>query len=293
MHGIVRYSFTIVASFCIAVLAGERAFGQVLKGEPAYGGWHDDRSGLRRVLTPQDLPLIEKPIYGLAQVIPIPTSAPPQVPDGFSVELATPALRKLRVIRGAPSVLSFDSDGTHMQIVTTGLHNCGGITVQLATVDLWVAHSNGVLSPSSPRAFTMQQISLIVTQGGDGTIWRVAYHETAQGTHNADTGLDLYIAHCSACHQASGEGLLGVMPPLKGSGVVNKEAAGKHIKIVLNGTQGAPAGGVVYAAVMPPFAGALNDAEISDIINYERRSWGNHGTPVTAAQVALQRARPK
>jgi cytochrome c oxidase cbb3-type subunit 2 len=54
--------------------------------------------------------------------------------------------------------------------------------------------------------------------------------------------------------------------------------------------QGGRAGGVVYAAPMPPFAGALNDAEIVDIIDYERRSWGNHGKPVTAAQVAAGRA---
>jgi hypothetical protein len=72
---------------------GERAFGQVLKGEAAYGGWHDDRPGLRRLLTPQDLPLIEKPTYGLAPVVPIPTDARSQVPDGFSVERVTSALR--------------------------------------------------------------------------------------------------------------------------------------------------------------------------------------------------------
>ena len=106
MFGIVRYSFTIVATFCVAALCGERAFGQVLKGEAAYGGWHDDRPGLRRLLTPQDLPPIEKPTYGLAQVVPIPTGARPQVPDGFSVERVTSALRKPRVIREAPPELS-------------------------------------------------------------------------------------------------------------------------------------------------------------------------------------------
>jgi len=115
----------------------------------------------------------------------------------------------------------------------------------------------------------------------------------AQGTHNADTGRDLYVANCSACHQAGGEGLPGVVPPLKGSGVVNKDDAEKHIQVILNGMQGARAGGVVYATVMPKFAGALSDAEISDIVNYERRSWGNHGAPVTAAQVAAGRARPE
>lgn len=253
MHGIVHYSFTIVASFCVAVLAGERAFGQVLKGEAAHGRLYDDRPGLRRLLTPQDLPPIAKPTYGMAQIVPTPTGAPPQVPDASSVERVTSAL-----CREAPN------EGDNF------LHDYKGSALEVS--------NDG---------------SLIVTEGGHGTIWRVAPHETAQGTHNADTGRDLYIANCSACHQASGEGLPGVMPPLKGSGVVNKEDAGKHIKIVLNGMEGARAGGVVYAAVMPPFAGALSDAEIADIINYERRSWGNHGTPVTAAQVAGERARPK
>jgi mono/diheme cytochrome c family protein len=37
----------------------------------------------------------------------------------------------------------------------------------------------------------------------------------------------------------------------------------------------------------------LSDADIADIIDYERSSWGNHGTLVTAAQVAAERANSK
>jgi cytochrome c oxidase cbb3-type subunit 2 len=139
-------------------------------------------------------------------------------------------------------------------------------------------------------AFTIvASFCVAVLAGGRafGQVWDV------QGTHDADTVRDLYIANCSACHQTNGEGLPGVFPPLKGSGVVNKDDAVKHIQVVLNGMQGARAGGVVYAATMPPFAGTLSDAEIAGIIDYERSSWGNHGTPVTAAQVAAERARPK
>jgi mono/diheme cytochrome c family protein len=62
---------------------------------------------------------------------------------------------------------------------------------------------------------------------------------------------------------------------------------------VLDGVQGAKAGGMLYATPMPPFAGSLNDIDIADIIDYERSSWGNHGKPVTAAEVAAQRARSK
>ena len=106
-------------------------------------------------------------------------------------------------------------------------------------------------------------------------------------------GQDLYTAYCSSCHQASGEGLPGAFPPLKGSGVVTKDDATKHIRVVLDGLQGGKAGGVVYASAMPAFAAALKDAEIADIIDYERSSWGNHGKAVTAAQVATERARLK
>jgi cytochrome c oxidase cbb3-type subunit II len=117
--------------------------------------------------------------------------------------------------------------------------------------------------------------------------------EPAPTGYDAANGRVLYIANCSACHQASGEGLPGAFPPLKGSGVVNKDDATKHIHVVLDGMQNAKAGGVAYASVMPPFAAVLSDGEIADIIDYERSSWGNHGNPVSAAQVAAERARPK
>jgi len=110
-------------------------------------------------------------------------------------------------------------------------------------------------------------------------------------TSVGNRGKDLYISQCSACHQVNGEGLPNVFPPIKGSGVVNKDDATKHIHVVLYGMQGGRAGGVVYAAVMPPFAATLSDADIADIIDYERSSWGNHGTPVVAAQVAAEHSK--
>jgi glucose/arabinose dehydrogenase len=49
MHGITRYSLTIVAYFCVVLLAAERAFGQMPKNEAAYGSPHDP-PGLHRPL---------------------------------------------------------------------------------------------------------------------------------------------------------------------------------------------------------------------------------------------------
>jgi mono/diheme cytochrome c family protein len=106
-------------------------------------------------------------------------------------------------------------------------------------------------------------------------------------------GRALYSTYCSSCHGENGEGQPGTYPPLKGSGVVTKADATKHIHVVLDGVQGGRAGGVLYANPMPAFGGVLNDANIADIIDYERSSWGNHGKLVTRAQVAAERDHSK
>src|SRR5580658_4325431 len=113
------------------------------------------------------------------------------------------------------------------------------------------------------------------------------------GGYDAAKGASLYTANCSACHQASGGGLPGAFPALKGNDVVDNDDPTQHIHVVLGGLQGASVGGVVYAAVMPPFAATLSDADVADIIDYERSSWGNHARPAAATQVAAERAKPK
>jgi cytochrome c oxidase cbb3-type subunit 2 len=109
----------------------------------------------------------------------------------------------------------------------------------------------------------------------------------------ATKGKALFTANCAACHQASGEGLPGAFPSLKGNDVVNDADPTSHMRTVLQGLQGTKVGGVVYSSPMPPFAGTLSDADIANIIDYERSSWGNHGTPVTVQQVAAERAKRK
>jgi cytochrome c oxidase cbb3-type subunit 2 len=113
------------------------------------------------------------------------------------------------------------------------------------------------------------------------------------GGYDLAKGAALFTANCSACHQASGEGLPGAFPSLKGDAVVNKDDASKHIETVLNGLHDAKVGGVVYASAMPPFAATLSDADIANIIDFERSSWGNHGKPVVAAQVTAERGKAK
>ncbi|HEU0276669.1 MAG TPA: cytochrome c [Rhodanobacteraceae bacterium] len=109
-------------------------------------------------------------------------------------------------------------------------------------------------------------------------------------TFDAAKGKSLFTANCSACHQATGEGIPGAFPPLKGNAAVDNADPTLHLHTILHGAHGVVVGGVKYSSAMPPFAGQLSDTEIADIANYERSSWGNHAQPVTPADVAKVRA---
>jgi cytochrome c oxidase cbb3-type subunit 2 len=116
---------------------------------------------------------------------------------------------------------------------------------------------------------------------------------SSSSEYDAAAGEQLFVANCSGCHQATGEGLPETFPPLKGNTAVNADDASEHIHAVLFGLEGATVDGFAYDSPMPAFGDVLSDAEIANIINYERSSWGNQGRQITAADVAAVRAAPK
>lgn len=84
------------------------------------------------------------------------------------------------------------------------------------------------------------------------------------------TGTRLYIDNCSGCHQSSGRGIQGVIPPLAGNPVVMAAEPNDIVKVMIRGIQQRDG----YIA-MPSFASRLSDQEILEISNYIRSSWGN------------------
>ncbi len=110
---------------------------------------------------------------------------------------------------------------------------------------------------------------------------------------NPDHGAELYAKNCAACHQATGMGLPGAFPPLKGNAAVLDPDPTQQISAVLHGLQGVAIDGVTYPSPMPPFGAALNDHDIADIVNHERSSWGNQARHVTAEQVKSLREKAK
>ena len=103
-------------------------------------------------------------------------------------------------------------------------------------------------------------------------------------------GKQVFSTTCAACHQASGEGVPGVYPPLAGSEWVTGDEA-KVVRILLHGVTGPiEVAGETFNSMMPPWGATLKDADIAAVLTYARSTWGNKGTPITAAKVASIRA---
>ncbi|HET9679813.1 MAG TPA: c-type cytochrome [Gammaproteobacteria bacterium] len=146
-----------------------------------------------------------------------------------------------------------------------------------------------------PKTFLVFSIIIV--------IWGMSYFYTRIGgqtgagdtrspmiakTGGAIDGAALYAANCVACHQASGQGLAGVFPPLDGSGWVQTKPE-VPVQILLHGITGKiVVKGTTYQSVMPSFA-TMSDAEIAAIVSHIRQSWSNKASAVNAEFVAKQR----
>ena len=99
----------------------------------------------------------------------------------------------------------------------------------------------------------------------------------AAGGAHAQDGKTLFAKNCAACHQASGAGIPGAFPALKGNVLAQGDPA-IVVATVLKGRAG-----------MPAFAASLDDEKLSAIITYVRSAWGNKAGAVTTADVAAVR----
>jgi putative membrane-bound dehydrogenase-like protein len=100
-----------------------------------------------------------------------------------------------------------------------------------------------------------------------------------------DRGRQLYADTCAECHQAKGQGVEGVFPPLVESEFVLDPQAESLIRIVLDGLTGpVEVRGERYDGFMPPF-GHLSDDELAALLSYVRSAWGNDADPVPPALV--------
>ena len=123
------------------------------------------------------------------------------------------------------------------------------------------------------------------------TAAKAAASGTLTQQEQIDAGKVLFTGTCSVCHQANGEGLAGVFPPLAKSDYLAKDTK-RVISTVLQGLTGKiTVNGKEYNSVMPPM-NQLNDDEVANILSYVFNTWGNPGGRITADEVKKVRVAP-
>ena len=97
----------------------------------------------------------------------------------------------------------------------------------------------------------------------------------------------VYNQVCFACHQANGQGLPGVFPPLAKSDYLMADRD-RAIGIVLHGKQGPiTVNGQNYNQVMTPQN--LDNEQIANVLTFVMNSWGNSAEAVTPAHIQAVR----
>ncbi len=98
-----------------------------------------------------------------------------------------------------------------------------------------------------------------------------------------ESGKQIYMKTCFACHQAEGQGIPNAFPPLANSDYLNADVR-RSIEIVVKGKTGEiTVNGEKYNSVMT--RQAISNSEVADVLTYVYNSWGNNKTNVTKAQV--------
>jgi nitrite reductase (NO-forming) len=233
---------------------------------------------------------------------------------------------RLFVGNGGPNLISsfhvigeiFDrvqpEGGTHAQEnVQTTLIPAGGAAI--VEFHLEVPGSYVMVDHSIFRAFNKGALAILKVDGaenkaiysgkevdsvylGDRAEPNLKAVSTAATAHAAGTltqeeqiaaGRQLFTGTCSVCHQASGEGLKGVFPPLAKSDYIAADPK-RVVNAMLHGVSGkVTVNGVEYNSVMPPMT-QLTDDEVANIATFVLNSWGNAGGQVTKDQAADARA---
>ena len=101
-------------------------------------------------------------------------------------------------------------------------------------------------------------------------------------------GEAVFQRYCLSCHQAKGQGVQGMYPPLAGNDIL-RSSNDSLIKILLQGKSGQlVVNGNNYAGMMPPQA-YITDQQVADVLNYVRNVLGKYPSQVTTDEVAAIR----
>jgi mono/diheme cytochrome c family protein len=122
----------------------------------------------------------------------------------------------------------------------------------------------------------------------------VMVYATSWAAAGEVTGADLYGKHCSVCHQANGDGVPGIAPPIAGTLLGRaKSPAGRDFlaQIMVSGMVGTISShGMRYLGNMPGF-NALTDRELASVLNHVLLAFNDADLPLPPDAFAAARSR--
>jgi nitrite reductase (NO-forming) len=104
-----------------------------------------------------------------------------------------------------------------------------------------------------------------------------------------EKGKSVYLQTCFVCHQPTGQGVPGQIPPLAESDFLMKSKDDAIRAVVIGRTGETVVNGKTYKGTMIPLA-YLSDDQIANVLTYVRNTWGNSGDAISAADVAKVRS---
>jgi cbb3-type cytochrome c oxidase subunit III len=105
----------------------------------------------------------------------------------------------------------------------------------------------------------------------------------------ADSGKIIYETYCLSCHQEDGSGVPGMNPPLIKTDWVLGDS-NQLINVILKGLKGVEINGETYSNEMPSHD-FLTDKQISEVLTYVRKSFGNKAGAISVEDVKKQRGK--
>lgn len=111
----------------------------------------------------------------------------------------------------------------------------------------------------------------------------------ASGGEGLTAGRRHYLALCAGCHAAGGQGKPNVTVALVGNSTVRNVNSNNLLQVMLHGITAKQFPGNQGRQAMPGFADSLNDAQIAELANYLRTSFGGQKGNVQAADVQASR----
>ncbi|MFT2790066.1 c-type cytochrome [Serratia sp. T13T92] len=161
------------------------------------------------------------------------------------------------------------------RFLSTGLAPQGSAFSEMhMVVDLSTRH----LTPEDHRA-------LVTYLMGDKPPQPVA----AKIGQGSDAGRITYLDQCSACHERDGAGIPHVAVAMRDNATLRQPDGKNLIVSVLDGLPAQQFPGNESMQSMPGFADRLDDAQIAELVNYLRVTWGGLPADITAEQVKALR----